>query len=102
MDWHCTGRGACNGGGGVSVTEPYVQRELAEVLGWLEKAFTAGKLKGLALVAVNDEGGFRQSVVFAGGAKITLLGAIQILNLNATRMVADHPENDGVSEYHDA
>lgn len=83
------------------MTESYVQRELAEVLGWLEKALAVGNLKGLALVAVNDEGGFRQSVVFAGGAKITLIGAIQVMNLNATRMVADHPENDGVSEYHD-
>ena len=81
------------------MSDEYVQRELAEVLGWLESAFTAGKLRGLALVAVNDEGGFRQTVVFGGGSKITLIGAIQIMSLNATRLVADNPENDGVSEY---
>ena len=82
------------------MAEPYVQTELATALAWLDAAFEAGKLKGLALVAVNDEGGFRQEVVFAGGSKITLLGAIAVMQMNATRMVADHPENDGVSEYH--
>ena len=80
------------------MTEPFVQREIAEVLAWLEEAFTEGKLRGLALVAVNDEGGFRQSVVFAGRPKITLIGAIQIMSLNATRMVADNPENGAGSK----
>lgn len=82
------------------MTEPYVQSELATTLAWLDAAFESGKLKALALVAVNDEGGFRQEVVFGGGSKITLLGAISIMQSNATRMIADHPENDGVSEYH--
>jgi len=82
------------------MTEEFLQHKLAEVMGWLDRAFTAGKLKGLAVVAVNDDGCFRQSVVFAGGSKITLIGAIAIMQNNATRLVADHPENDGVSEYH--
>lgn len=77
----------------------YVQTELAATLAWLDAAFEKGKLKGLVVVAINDEGGFRQEVVFAGGSKITLLGAISIMQLNVTRLVADHPENDGVSEY---
>ncbi len=85
---------------GTIMPEPYIQREIADILGWVEKAFTDGRIKGLALVAVNDEGGFRESIVFGAGSKLTLLAAIQIMNLNATRMVADHPENDGVSEYH--
>lgn len=80
--------------------EQYVQSELASTLAWLDAAFESGKLKGLALVAVNDEGGFRQEIVFGGGSKITLLGAIAVMQVNAARMVADHPENDGVSEYH--
>ena len=83
------------------MTEPYVQREIADVLGWLEEAFAAGRLRGVAVAAVNDDGAFRQSIVFAGGAKLTLVGAVHIMSLNATRMVADHPANDGESEYHE-
>lgn len=83
------------------MTEEYTQREFAHILGWLEEAFAKGRLRGLAVVAVNDEGGCREGLVFSGGSKIALLGALSILNLNAVRLVADHPENDGLSEYHD-
>src|SRR6266700_709661 len=52
---------------GTIMPEPYIQREIADILGWVEKAFTDGRIKGLALVAVNDEGGFRESIVFGAG-----------------------------------